>query len=224
MRHRVVAGELDHVLVAGQPPVDGQRERLEPALAPEPREERRRRPPLVVAPLGPHVMEAPRRRRPRPRSPRSAAPPPARSRAASGRRPASSRITWRTMRVRLRRRARDRRGCTGRAARPVDPDHHALGRPRGVERGERPVDRRLPAPLEHAEDLARPVDVRAPAPRPAARISTPAIAGASDSSGAKTPSTKTSRSRSIPSNTGSSSAGAAPPPAAPAPRSGRPGR
>ena len=38
-------------------PFDGQRERLEPALAPEPGEERGRRPPLVVAALGAHVVE-----------------------------------------------------------------------------------------------------------------------------------------------------------------------
>ena len=157
MRHRLVAGELDHVVVAGQPAVHRQRERLEQALPPEPREERGRRPPLVVAPLGAHVVEGgavrdldlgdrvqPRRRRP------------AFEQREIGARLEPDQVMH--QRVRPRRAAAIDEADRPRRA-PGHPDRHAFGRPRRVERGERPVDRLLPAPLEHAEELARPGDV-----------------------------------------------------------------
>ena len=157
MGHGIVAGELDDALVPGEPAVHGQRERLEPAFPSEPGEDGGRRPALVVAPLAAHVVEG------------GAVADLHLEHGVEPRRPGAGLEQGQVGAGLEPDQVTDQR-IRGLGAVEIDESHRLLGPPRhpdrralggagGVERRQRPVDRRLAARLELPEELARPVDV-----------------------------------------------------------------
>ena len=157
MGDRIVAGQLDHMLVACHRAVCGEREGLVGRTCPHPREHMRHRAPLMVAALRADVMEC----------------------AAIGHVDFHALVeprggwpvfengdlgafldTHDVVQHRIR----------GLVAVQVDEadgsghlrggaDHDTVGREPGIQCGKRPFDRVLTTRLKHAEKIARPVDV-----------------------------------------------------------------